>query len=60
MSENFFEDLLACLDNQKFMGDVNADGMSEGIDKVKNKWIEIQKIIDKTNRMGRELLSDNK
>jgi len=59
MSEDFFEKILICLDNQKFMGDVNADGMSMGMSKIKKTQKEIQEVIDKTNREGRELLINN-
>lgn len=57
VKKDSFEHLLNCLDNQKFIHDVNADGMSEGEEKVKSKQAEMQSYIDDFNRQGRELLS---
>lgn len=59
ISEDSFEHLLNCLDNQKFIHDVNADGLSLGINKVKNIQKQNQKCIDDFNRQCRELLNNN-
>jgi hypothetical protein len=52
----FFEHLLACLANQKFIHEVNADGMSEGIKKVRSKQAEMQEAIDDAYRQSMEFL----
>ncbi len=60
ISENSFEHLLSCLDNQKFVGDLNADALSMGknaYDKVQN---ETQEAIDDFNRQCRRLLHDKR
>jgi hypothetical protein len=57
---DFFEFLLSCLANQKFIHDVNADGLSEGIDEVRKQQVEMQRIIDVTYRKGWELLMQSK
>jgi len=57
---DYFEFLLSCLANQKFIHDVNADGMSEGIDKVRMQQAEMQRIIDITYSKGWELLMQHK
>jgi len=56
ISSRFFEHLLACLANQKFIHDVNADGLEDGIDEVRRKQSEMQKTIDMAYRKGWELL----
>lgn len=56
ISSRFFEHLLACLANQKFIHDVNADGMSEGIDKVRSAQAVMQAAIDDAYRQGMEFL----
>ena len=56
VSANFFEHLLACLANQKFIHDVNADGLAEGVDEVKRQQSEMQQTIDTAYREGWELL----
>lgn len=53
---NFFEHLLACLDNQKFIHNVNADGLAEGEEAVKLTQANIQQAIDKASRTGYEML----
>lgn len=44
------EHLLACMANQKFIGDVNADGISEGADSVRETQKENQAVIDEAYR----------
>ena len=56
MPTDFFEHLLNCLDNQKFIHVVNADGMSMGMKKVRKVQQDMQEAIDEANRQGRELL----
>jgi len=55
INENSFEYLLACLDNQKFINDVNADGIASGYKKTMR---ENQKAIDVFNRKCRKILHD--
>ena len=52
----FFEHLLACLANQKFIHEVNADGMSEGIVKVRSQQAAMQAAIDDAYRQSMEFL----
>lgn len=56
VSARFFEHLLACLANQKFIHDVNADGLADGIDEVRRQQREMQQAIDTAYREGWELL----
>lgn len=58
ISEDSFEMLLACLDNQKFVGEPpqNGDSLSEGEGAYINKQQEIQKVIDEFNRECRKIL----
>lgn len=56
VSAAYFEHLLACLANQKFIHDVNADGVASGEDSVKAKQREIQGAIDEAYRYGHDLL----
>ncbi len=56
ISEDSFEHLLNCLDNQKFIHDVNADGMSLGIKKVREIQAKNQAYIDDFSRQCRKLL----
>ena len=53
MSEDSFEYLLNCLDNQKFIRDINADALTCDYKKTQR---EIQEAIDNFNRQCRELL----
>ena len=53
---DYFEHLSNCLANQKFMGYVNADGMSLGKKKVKSIQTKTQKTIDLAWRKGMDLL----
>ena len=55
MSEDSFEHLLSCLDNQKFINDVNADAMSPDTD-YKQIQRDNQIAIDNFNRQCRCLL----
>jgi len=57
ISEDSFEHLLNCLDNQKFINDVNADGLSLGKNHVKNIQKQNQKYIDDFNNQCRKLLN---
>lgn len=54
---DYFEHLLNCLANQKFIKDVNADGMSLGIKKVKSIQKQSQAVIDKAWNDGMKLLT---
>ncbi len=58
ISEDSFEHLLSCLDNQKFVGEfpVNGDSISVGKDKYYKVQNEIQQAIDDFNRQCRDLL----
>jgi hypothetical protein len=56
MSKEFFEHLLGCLANQKFINDVNADGMSLGVKKINKIKTKHQKAIDQAYQKGCELL----
>ena len=60
ISENSFEHLLNCLDNQKFVGEVppNGDAMDMDRDEYNNVQIDIQNAIDDFNRQCRNLLHD--
>ncbi len=60
ISQDSFEHLLSCLDNQKFIHDVNADGLSEGHDVVQSVQQENQKCIDDFNHQCRSLLHGEK
>lgn len=53
ISENSFEHLLNCLDNQKFIHIINADATTCDYKKVQE---EIQEAIDDFNRQCRKLL----
>lgn len=53
ISQNSFEHLLAYLDNQKFVGDINADALTCDYRTVQ---METQSAIDDFNRQCRELL----
>lgn len=53
-----YEHLLNCLANQKFIHEVNADGLSEGEEKVKQMQSEAQQAIDTAWRKGMDLLHD--
>ena len=53
ISEDSFEHLLNCLDNQKFIDDVNADATTCDYKKVQR---ENQEAIDHFNRQCRVLL----
>ncbi len=52
ISEGSFEHLLNCLDNQKFIHDVNADAMSDDTD-YKQVQSDNQAAIDDFNRQCR-------
>ena len=53
ISEDSFEHLLNCLDNQKFIREINADATTCDYIKVQE---ESQEAIDDFNRQCRELL----
>ena len=53
ISEDSFEHLLACLDNQKFAHEINADALTGDYKKTQR---EIQEVIDDFNRQCRKLL----
>jgi hypothetical protein len=58
ITEDSFEMLLACLDNQKFVGEQppNADAMSMNPNDYWRGQQDIQDVIDKYNRKCREIL----
>lgn len=58
ITENSFEMLLACLDNQKFVHEApqNGDSLSVGEDTYKQIQENIQKTIDEYNRACRNIL----
>ena len=58
ISEDSFEHLLNCLDNQRFVGESppNGDAMSMDKDEYDNVHVNIQKAIDDFNRQCRSLL----
>ena len=53
ISEESFAHLLACLDNQKFIRDINADALTCDYEKIQQ---ETQNAIDDFNRQCRDLL----
>ncbi|HJT55890.1 MAG TPA: hypothetical protein VJ761_05310 [Ktedonobacteraceae bacterium] len=59
LARDYFEHLLNCLANQKFIHDVNADGLEDGIDEVKKTQAEMQRVIDQAWREGMDLLHDH-
>jgi len=58
ITEDSFEMLLACLDNQKFINESpqNGDSISVGEEKYKSTQTEIQEAIDDYNRECRRIL----
>jgi len=54
ISEDSFEHLLSCLDNQKFINDINADALTGDYKKTQE---QNQAAIDDFNRQCRELLN---
>ena len=58
ISEDSFEHLLSCLDNQKYIheGPCNGDGLAMGPEAYKAVQNENQTEIDQFNRQCRELL----
>ena len=58
MTTDEAEHLLACLANQKFIGDVNADGISEGIDSVRKVQKETQAVIDEAYKKLEKTIHD--
>jgi hypothetical protein len=56
LDRDYFEHLLNCLANQKFIYHVNADGLSEGEEKVKQMQSEAQQAIDDAWRKGMDML----
>ncbi len=57
VSENSFEHLLNCLDNQKFIREINADATTCDYKKVQE---ENQKAIDDFNSQCRRLLNKDR
>ena len=53
ISHDSFEHLLNCLDNQKFIREINADATTCDYEKVQ---LDIQNTIDDFNRQCRKLL----
>ncbi len=62
IAEHSFEHLLACLDNQKFVGEAppNGDALAMGEEAYNETQREIQEAIDNFNRQCRVLLHDLK
>ena len=58
ITENSFEMLLGCLDNQKFVGESpqNGDSISVGKDEYYHTQDDIQQVIDEYNRECRKIL----
>lgn len=56
IDRDFFEHLLACLANQKFINSVNADGLMDGNYKKVQK--RNQEVIDKAWKKGMDMLVD--
>ena len=58
ITEDSFEHLLACLDNQKFVGEVpqNGDSLAEGEESYNSTQKQIQDAIDDYNRECRKIL----
>lgn len=57
ISQGSFEHLLSCLDNQKFIGDINADAMATMSDQERrDSRNERQAAIDDFNAQCRRLL----
>lgn len=58
ITEDSFEHLLSCLDNQKFVGEAppNGDALAMGEEAYNETQIEIQEAIDDFNKQCRELL----
>jgi hypothetical protein len=59
LDRDFFEHLLNALATQKFLYHVNADGLSEGEEKVKQMQSESQQAIDAAWRKGMDILYKN-
>ena len=59
LSKDYFEHLLNCLANQKYVGELPTcgDALAEGPEKYKNVQEENQKVIDKAWREGMFILS---
>ncbi len=57
ISEDSFEHLLSCLDNQKFVGEapINGDSVAVGKEEYYRVQNETQEAIDDFNRQCREL-----
>ena len=62
ISKDYFEHLLNCLANQKYVGELPTcgDALAEGPEKYKNVQEENQKVIDKAWREGMFILTMNK
>ena len=60
ITEDSFEMLLACLDNQKFINDTpqNGDSLSVGETVYKTTQQNIQETIDNYNRQCRDILNN--
>jgi len=61
ISEDSFEFLLACLDNQKFVGELpkNGDSIAEGEESYNATQLAIQNSIDEYNKECRKILHQN-
>jgi len=58
MDENYFEHLLACLANQKFINEINADALSKDTD-FEVVQLQHQRIIDQAWTTGMDMLGSN-
>jgi len=56
VSKSYFEHLLSCLANQKFIGDINADALELDKKEYEKIQIENQDVIDKAWRNGMFML----
>ena len=57
IDEDFFEHLLNCLANQKYINEINADALTCDYKKIQK---ENQEIIDRAWNDGMKMLMDNK
>lgn len=56
ISKDSFEHLLNCLDNQKYVGEVNADALEISVSGIHGVQDDIQAAIDDFNRQCRDVL----
>ncbi len=60
ISKDSFEHLLNCLDNQKYIRDVNADALDDmSVEEIHDVQDDMQSAIDNFNRQCRILLNND-